>query len=214
MSDPVALDGFIGKWRERWPEWAVAEVFVPAQQRQLVTAWFALLQELTDAAWAGDDPTPGSAKLGWWQEELQGWSLGRRRHPLGTVLQRHDAPWAELASALASLRASRDLPAGTGSALAALDIFAAAVAALERALFIAENSAAGTANVAATLLAVHPRWSGRDADHIRDLLAQWPVREGPRPRRIIAALARARLGRTTAVPAWRVLWTAWGAARH
>src|SRR5690606_20699556 len=60
--------GFIDKWRARWPEWEIASVFVPEAQRPLAEAWFSLLQELTDAAWGGADPTPGLAKLAWWQE--------------------------------------------------------------------------------------------------------------------------------------------------
>ena len=49
----------------RWPEWHVAEVFVPRRAaRTGASAWFALRQELTDAAWGGSDPRPGEAKLG------------------------------------------------------------------------------------------------------------------------------------------------------
>ena len=33
MSDQAALEAFLDKWRARWPEWRVAEVFVPASQR-------------------------------------------------------------------------------------------------------------------------------------------------------------------------------------
>lgn len=87
-----ALQDFAGKWRARWPEWSVAEVFVPRAQRGVAVAWAALQQELTDAAWGGTDALPGEAKLGWWMEELQGWRQGRRRHPLGLALQRQDAP--------------------------------------------------------------------------------------------------------------------------
>ena len=32
MSDHDALQGFLDKWRAQWPEWAVAEVFVPEAQ--------------------------------------------------------------------------------------------------------------------------------------------------------------------------------------
>ncbi|HEU0307199.1 MAG TPA: phytoene/squalene synthase family protein, partial [Lysobacter sp.] len=93
MSDREAIGSFIDKWRARWPEWTVAEVFVPREQRDSTLAWMALLQELTDAAWGGSDPRPGEAKLGWWAEELQGWSRGIRRHPLGQVLQKFPVPW-------------------------------------------------------------------------------------------------------------------------
>ena len=59
MSDVDSLAGFTEKWRARWPEWRVAEVFVPVEQRERAIAWFALRQELADAAWGGNDPRPG-----------------------------------------------------------------------------------------------------------------------------------------------------------
>lgn len=218
MSDPAALDSFIAKWRARWPEWSVAEVFVPARQRQVVTAWFALLQELTDAAWAGEDPTPGVAKLAWWQEELRGWSLGGRRHPLGVALQRHDAPWQSLASVLSGLGETRTLPQDASSALIALRPFAEAAAAVEQALLAAPGDPVGADQIAATLLASHARWPDSGAEGYSDLNADWPTRPGLLPRRIIAALARARLhsgvSMPRALPPWRVLWLAWRAARH
>jgi phosphoglycolate phosphatase len=59
MSDSQALAAFLDKWRERWPEWSVAEAFIT---RYAIGTWpsheFALLQELTDAAWARSDPRP------------------------------------------------------------------------------------------------------------------------------------------------------------
>ena len=67
---------FVEKWRARWPEWEFGMVFVPVAQRPLAEAWLSLLNELAEAAWGGDDPTPGLAKLAWWQEELGGWSKG------------------------------------------------------------------------------------------------------------------------------------------
>ena len=95
MSDIDALQGFLGKWRARWPEWAIAETFIPEAQREVAQAWLALREEISEAAWGGQDPRPGDAKLGWWTEELMGWSRGARRHPLGQVLQKRAAPWAE-----------------------------------------------------------------------------------------------------------------------
>lgn len=209
MSDPAALDSFIAKWRTRWPEWSVAEAFVPAAQRDVVVAWFALLQELTDAAWAGDDPTPGIAKLAWWQEELQGWSQGRRRHPLGVALQRRDAPWQGLAVALPVLSRTRTPPQDAAAALIALAPFAEAAAAVEQALFATPNDPDAAREIAATLLATHARWPANG-----DLDAHWPARSGLRPRRIAAALARARLRSAAPLPLWRAVWTAWRAARY
>src|SRR5688572_15525503 len=109
-NEPEALGNFTDKWRARWPEWSVAEVFVPGDQRETVLAWMSLLQELTDAAWGGSDPRPGEAKLGWWLEELQGWSRGIRRHPLGQVVQKLPVPWPRLAGSLPQLRDSRERP--------------------------------------------------------------------------------------------------------
>lgn len=221
MTDPAALDSFIAKWRARWPEWPVAEVFIPVAQRDVATAWFALLQELTDAAWAGEDPTPGIAKLAWWQEELQGWSMGRRRHPLGVALQRRDAPWHGLASTLTTLRDTRTPPPDAASALIALRPFAEAAAVVEQALF-AGGDPAGADEIAATLLATHTRWLadgiGASRQTISDLDAHWPSQRGLLPRRIAAAVARARLRagvpQLRALPPWRALWVAWRAARH
>jgi len=221
VNEPAALDSFIAKWRARWPEWPVAEVFVPAGQREVVAAWFALLQELTDAAWGGEDPTPGIAKLAWWQEELLGWSLRRRRHPLGVALQRRDAPWQGLASALPALREMRTLPRDAASALVALRVFAEAAAAVEQALLAAPGDPVGGDEIAATLLATHPRWPAGATDAGQaaiDLNAHWPSRRGLLPRRIVAAMARARLGSgvpaLSPLPPWRTLWLAWRAARH
>lgn len=229
MNDPGALDGFIGKWRARWPEWRIAEVFVPASQRDTALAWFALLQELTDAAWSGEDSTPGLAKLAWWQEELQGWSQGRRRHPLGAALQPRPAPWMALSAALPALRSHRVLPRAIGDVFVGMHAFADAVAGVEDVLFDTHVTAADL--VAATLLAAHPALSAAGHEPLRTtLLSQWPAARGPRVRRIVSTLAHARLrplrethGRPKHVPQehassqplppWRTLWLAWHAAR-
>src|SRR5690606_16032242 len=119
-----SLDSFIDKWRARWPEWGIAEAFLARPLRTPVAAWFSLLQELHDAAWAGAEPAPGLAKLAWWQEELRGWSRGARRHPLGEALQRLDADWDALGQALARLPATRE-PLTPGDGARALPAVAA-----------------------------------------------------------------------------------------
>lgn len=232
----LALDSFIHKWRLRWPEWPIAEVFVPDAQRATVLAWASMQQELTDATWGGQDPRPGEVKLAWWQEELHGWSAGRRRHPLGEVLQRRDAPWLLLSQSLAALPASRERARDPAEAFAALAGFSAAVAAVESALFAPDDSqiAPGDADVvAATLLAARAMQPG-DA-HVplsfiatspdvaapaawRDqLIRDWPqTRASTLPRRLWASLASARLLRADPalpLPSWRTLMTAWRGAR-
>lgn len=227
MDAPDAPDGFIDKWRVRWPEWRVAEVFVPEPLRREAAAWFALLQEIDDAAWGGADPTPGLAKLAWWHEELKGWGKGARRHPLGEVLQRRPAPWTGLARALNTLPATRGQAAE--AALSAIADLAAAVAECELVLFATEQadtrSGAGeavtsSAGAALGLLGGRALQAGAH-EEAAWLLRQWPERvAGPRPRRIHAALLRARLQALAAgkgvrpLPAWRVLPVSWRAARR
>jgi hypothetical protein len=231
MTDPVAvepsdLDDFLDKWRGRWPEWRIARVFVPEAQHAAVEAWCALLQEWTDAAWAGDDATPGAAKLGWWREELTGWSKGLRRHPLGRVLQKTPAPWATLAMALPALQAVREPlrawapPAGV---LPTLQPLAEALSAAEAALFGADRPAAADGFA---LLAAHVGWSREDAgeaararDWARALATRTPAPAATRARRVHDALVLGRLRRFVAsgevlpLPPMAALWRSWRAAR-
>lgn len=214
--------GFVRKWRGAWPEWSIAETFLPSPERALAPWWQALQFELMESAWGGADARPGEAKLGWWVEELAGWSEGRRRHPLGAVLSAQPAPWATLARALPELAASRRRPASLDEALAQLQPVASAVAAVESAL-LARYTDAET--VAACWL------HGRLARHAGGLagegvaaagwsaalLARWPRAHGAATtRRLEAALARARLRAGDAARPrgpLTVLWACWRAAR-
>lgn len=232
MSDQEALESFIGKWRARWPEWSVAEVFVPREQRESTLAWMALLQELTDAAWGGSDPRPGEAKLGWWLEELQGWSRGLRRHPLGQVLQKLPVPWAQLAMTLPSLRGSRERPVDADDAGVQLRSFAEAIASIEQAQFGGSTDEAHEVIVSNLLhlrLAHHPGEAaplqmlavagenGAIEEWTRHLAARASTRGAATPRRLLASLSRARLRRGEAVqpvPAMQALWVSWRAARR
>ncbi|WP_460824113.1 phytoene/squalene synthase family protein [Lysobacter olei] len=133
-ENAAAPDSFIEKWLVRWPEWSVAQVFVPQAQRPTLLAWAALQQELGDAAWGGSDARPGEAKLGWWQEELRGWSRGLRRHPLGAMLQAQPGDWLALASVLPALRDSRERPADAADALRQLAMVAEVLARIDAGL--------------------------------------------------------------------------------
>jgi hypothetical protein len=232
-------DSFIGKWRARWPEWQVAEAFLPGTARAAWLAWFALRQELTDAAWAGADPLPGEAKLAWWSEELQGWTQGRRRHPLGAALQVLPAPWMQLAAALPALAAARERATDLAEAVAVLAPFSAAAAGVEAAL-AGDADASGTDANAFVLLG--QRALGGDDGAVplqlrarvgsaasagelsaawkQELLRQWPPPRGSaRGGRIHAALVRERLRQGASgaaprpLPRWRALVVAWRAAR-
>lgn len=194
-----ALADFIGKWRARWPEWPLAEVFVPAGQRAPALAWATLQQELGDAAWGGSDARPGAAKLAWWQEELVGWSRGARRHPLGVTLQRLPAPWAVLAAALPALAASRERARDFDEAAAMLQPVALAIARIDAALSPAQASTDGDADRTAALVTA-------DAAVITACLLQARGLHGDETQLPLAMLARAGDGNPSA--AWTIEQTA------
>ncbi len=240
MTESSGSDTFTEKWRARWPEWRVAEVFVPRDERERMLAWFALRQELTDAAWGGSDPQPGEAKLAWWAEELDGWAHGRRRHPLGQVLQRQLVPWGMLVACLPALHASREPAGDTTQAIEVLEPFAEGVAGVAATLYHSDTPAPARSVVVGLLaerlltqgvgaVPRHIQVDGGSADPdaaarawANELLQCWPpAHDGTRPGRIHAALLRARLqafaadkqASLVAVSYWRALHTAWRAAR-
>ena len=228
MSESTALQGFTDKWLAQWPEWSVAEVFVPAERRELARAWFSLRNELTEAAWGGNDSLPGDAKLGWWAEELDGWSRGARRHPLGLALQPVPAPWTNLAACLPALRASRERPSDLETALFSLEPYAEALAGVAQQLFDAQTPAPSR-SVVISLLAERllrypdhatPLGDLDSREWARNLLQQWPSpSHGARPGRIHAALVRGRLqrfaaGKSPVLPNLSALARAWRAARR
>lgn len=234
MSNHSALDSFLGKWHQRWPEWPLVEPFIDAAQRARVQSWFALLNELEDIYNASGDTTAVDAKLAWWGEELRSWAAQRSRHPLGRELDAVPAPWQQLAGAVGDLPAARAAQATPALARTALAGYAAAVAAVEAALFgAAAQPAAAEAVITQTLAqrlerlgpqavpdslaSTHGEQAGRA--WAAELLRDWPLRgPGPRPRRVLAVLSRLRLQGLAADKALTphaagVLLKAWWAAR-
>jgi len=222
-----ALDSFLDKWRERWPEWAFVERFVDEADRGRSVAWFALLQEFDDMLNASGDTTPQDAKLAWWGEELRSWDAQRSRHPLGRVLEPVRAPWAQLADALPGLIGARERPADAAQARKALAQYGAAVAAVEAAMFNSKPSPAAAEAVVTQMLALRvqeqaaalPQSFANEMQWDKALQAAWPSRvAGPRPRRVYAVLARGRQqarirgGEYQPSPAG-LLWRSWWAAR-
>lgn len=237
MTDSTALDSFLDKWRYRWPEWRVAEVFVPAHQREPAVAWFTLLQEFEDAMNIVGDPTPADAKLAWWGEELRDWSRRRSRHPLGRMLEPHEAPWFDLAEALPALVRLRERPRDMMSAFAAAQPLAQAMVAVEDRLLDhaeAQSPVLRAQAICCQLLASRlsaiggsavpleaVERSGAEQAWAQALLDQWPPHAGEAvPRRLWSALMRSRLQRfgregqgTKPLSGLRLLWLAWRAAR-
>ncbi|ALS94642.1 phytoene synthase [Xanthomonas oryzae] len=225
MSQSSALDSFLDKWRTRWPEWSVAEPFIPQLQRPLAAAWFALLQEWEDIMNIAGDPLPADAKLAWWQQELRDWSNQRSRHPLGRVLEPVRAPWAALADTLPAMQAARVQPQSLQQALGTLHAFAEAVVAVEAVLF-ARTQPGDAAAVAVQWLDARQRVAGDSAAPggvataawLTQLLQAWPRKVAlARPHRVWSRLARLRLqralsGRTAYPPPVQQLWHSWRAA--
>lgn len=213
---PQDTQAFLRKWRERWPHWQIALPFVPRQQQLQAEAWFALLAEWRDAALAGEDATPGLAKLAWWQEELRGWSNGVRRHPLGAVLQKQPVHWQTLADALPALRHREQMRGEPAQALAALQPFAQAAAQAENALW---PSTAIAPESWAHLWLAEAAVRGQLGHATHFWHERWPqsiVSAAP-ARRAHAALLRlqvadAQRGRASSI--WRSLWMLWKAARN
>ncbi|MCD9026932.1 phytoene/squalene synthase family protein [Luteimonas sp. BDR2-5] len=219
-TDVAGDDDFLGKWQARWPEWRIGMAFVPEAQHPRVRAWFALLDELGDAAWGGSDPTPGLAKLAWWQEELQGWAKQARRHPLALHLYRLDAPWQMLAQALRALPATREHPEDADANLDRLRDLALAVAACETTLLGTGSRGDGGGRLSTAPLLAAQAFLVGSQPLAGALLARWPARDGgTRPRRIHDAILQARLqslarnGVVRAVPAPAMLLRGWRAAR-
>lgn len=233
MSDSAALDSFLDKWRTRWPEWSVAEVFVAPARRDIVVAWFALLQEFDDVLNIAGDPLPADAKLAWWGEELRGWAGQRSRHPLGRRLEPVRADWAQLADALPTLTEARARAVSADTAFGSLSRYAEAVAAVEAGLLGRAPASQGVAAqmLAARLTEMGPaavpadvQRAGSDADSLRawsvSLNERWPPRQGARERRLLSAYAQGRLrrfarrGEPAPLPSRAaLLLTGWRAAR-
>lgn len=216
------LQAFCDKARAHWPEWGVAEVFLPVAQRAPAQAWLALRGELLEAAWGGEDPTPGAAKLAWWAEELSGWARGARRHPLGLALQKLPVDWTLLAAGIPALRASRSPEGDRAAALAGLAPFAEAIARVSAGLFPGSSPASVPAMADALLaewvLHLPERGVPAAGTDLPSLLALAPLRAGARVERIQSALVRGRLrrlarGQAGPLPPWAALLAAWRAAR-
>lgn len=233
MSDSAALDSFLEKWRVRWPEWSVAEVFVAPSRRDVAVAWFALLQEFDDVLNIAGDPLPADAKLAWWGEELRGWATQRSRHPLGRRLEPVRADWARLAEALPTLVDARARALSADAAFGSLVRYGEAVAAVEAGVLgrapvaqavVAQMLATRLTEVGSAAVPIDVQQGASDADSLRAwsawLSERWPPGQGARERRLLSAYAHGRVrrfarhGEPAPLPSrGALLFTGWRAAR-
>lgn len=139
---------FVGKWLQREPEMALAEVFCPVADKPVFRAWGALLHELRESLFELSDPGVARIKTAWWAEEMIGLGQGRQRHPLGAELLGRDAPWSQLGRALMVFEADSLRATNTNEAVAALMPLADAVLQVESRLFSAGESAEASRSLA------------------------------------------------------------------
>jgi len=134
-SRDAAVDAFVAKAWTREPEMRIAEVFCGGKHRSVFEAWGALLHELREAAFELSDERVAEAKCAWWAEELEGWSQGRYRHPLGRALYSRSAPWLSLGRSWLQVAGIDSRPDDADAAIGALAGPARAVADIESSLF-------------------------------------------------------------------------------
>lgn len=89
--DPDAVAGFVAKWSDARPEFALALRFLTGPSAPSRIAFACLTFELEHAAFTIADATVAGAKLAWWAEELGRLHEGSPQHPLTRELLGHGA---------------------------------------------------------------------------------------------------------------------------
>lgn len=189
------------KWRDRWPQWAIAEVFIAPAQRLTAQAWFSLLMEWEDLLNQSSEQLIIAAKLQWWQHELAQWSTQRSSHPIAPLLMGLDAPWQLLAEPLSDLAALASVPPTLAQAEASLARVLDAMVAVEMRLFPGERGCDRRLLLLHWLEARCRVGKGIPAGMSvaawrRALLDAWPdAPQSERARRLLSTLTRQRLQR-------------------
>ena len=215
------------KWWERWPEWAIADVFLAPSQRSIAVAWFSVLMEWEDLLDQRRERTVVAARLRWWKDELAQWSEQHTSHPLATLLAPIDAPWKQLAHALCDLDALHAVPPSFALARTAIARLLDAMVAIELRLFPADCPSDRDVLLLHWLAARCgggeegvPEGMSMDGWRLA-LLHAWPeTTQGGRARRLFSALARSRFASTvqpghsvsSVTGRIRVLWRCWRVA--
>lgn len=159
MESGDSLRAFTGKWHAAWPEQDVLAVFVPAGQRELVSAWGALLSELHESLFSLEHDAVRQAKSQWWVQELLAMPGNTARQPLSRFLQGRNAPFNAMAAPMAELAALVPVKAAsTGDLFRQLTPLAQAVSACEAALL-------GTRSGADDVQAIIGQWLSMRLPH-------------------------------------------------
>jgi hypothetical protein len=148
MESGDSLRAFTAKWHAAWPEQDVLAVFVPAGQRELVSAWGALLSELHESLFSLEHDAVRQAKSAWWMQELLAMSDRSARQPLARYLQERNAPFSTMAAQMSELAALVPVKAARTDALfRILTPFAQTAAACEAALLGTRSGAADAQSI-------------------------------------------------------------------
>lgn len=141
MSE-ASLHAQLHKLEARRPELALQAIFLPAAQRERIALWYALQDEIEEACFELSEPFIAQTKLGWWADELVRGARGEGRHPLVQAFfdlpaarAADEALWRALPLSALDLIERELAPGSVEHALTLLRPLAAALDALERALF-------------------------------------------------------------------------------
>lgn len=136
MDSHQSINSFILKWHAAWPEQDVLDVFIPAIDRPLCSAWGAFLYELHQSLFSLEHESVREAKCQWWSQELLAMPGQSARHPLTRFLQTHAVPFESMASPFLALVDLVPVKAGkTEDLFNILSPWAKAVATCEASLF-------------------------------------------------------------------------------
>ncbi|UXI70037.1 hypothetical protein [Tahibacter amnicola] len=83
----TAIDSFVAKLVQAYPELPVARLFLSAALRERTMATECLLHELMQTTLHVHEPVVVGTKLRWWQEECERLNARQGRHPISLPLQ-------------------------------------------------------------------------------------------------------------------------------
>lgn len=132
---------YFDKWRQREPELALIDTFLPPALRLKELCWHSLLHEFEHSLFGAQEASVAEMKLRWFVQDLA--AADKARHPLAKALFRevaHEAerwqalPWAEWLSAALVLNEHTQSPASVATWLQAWQPYGRHLAVIEASL--------------------------------------------------------------------------------